>query len=174
MNQELQSTLIAKIIETYRAASDERDKAEEAVKRALVYALECGHYLIEAKTTVARGNWVTWLYENLQTVANFEIRTAYMYMKLAEASPEELKDCHSKKDAYLALGMIRKDQGLIRHINRDPEGTNWISAISNLTIKVEHFFDTRPLCEWAEEERQILVERLRPLARRYVEAGGTL
>jgi tRNA U34 2-thiouridine synthase MnmA/TrmU len=173
---ELQTTLVSKIVEHACEAEERRNAAVEEMRKALRNAVATGHYLIEAKQEVGHGNWVRWFDENIRSntklVSFFDIRTAQLYMKLTTLPQEVLDKCPGKKEAYIALNMWHRDES--QHINRDPQGTNWIGILSNLTVKIEHLFDTRPISEWEEHERKVFIERARPVVKRYVEAGGTL
>jgi hypothetical protein len=177
MKQELESTLVAKIIETYDESVRLAGMAKEHALQAIQKVIECGQYLIEAKTSVGHGRWYAW-YDNHIANRNhgsdFTIRTATKYMRLAETPADQLKDAYSIRQAYIAAGILEQGGGHSNHINRDPDGTNWISILSGFTIKVEQLFDRRPIHEWQESDRQLFIERARPVVKRYVEAGGTL
>jgi hypothetical protein len=177
MNAELTTSLVSEIVGHFNASIEARDAAVDSMKRALIEAVACGHYLIKAKEQTGHGSWMRWFHENIASnyalVRNFSHDTASKYMALASLPPEVLATLHGKKEGYIALDMWYKE-GCLHHINRDPQGTNWVSVLSALTIKIERLFDTRPINGWDEQERLVFVERARPIVKRFLEAGGSV
>lgn len=171
MKHELESALVAKIADTYAESVRLAGMAKDHAKEAIGKAIECGQYLIEAKAAAGSGNWRAWLDAHVRQVSH---DTATRYMKLADIPYDQLKDAYSLRQAYIAAGILERGGGSTGHINRDPEGTNWISILSGFTIKIEQLFDKRPMAEWEDADRQLFIERARPVVKRYVEAGGTL
>jgi phage N-6-adenine-methyltransferase len=66
------------------------DAAHAAAKTAIEHAIECGRLLLEAKASVAHGEWLPWIEANL----SFGARQAQKYIRIAK-SAEELPNANS-------------------------------------------------------------------------------
>ncbi|HEV2517918.1 MAG TPA: DUF3102 domain-containing protein [Devosia sp.] len=62
------------------AINDAHANVEKAKRQAVVFAIECGKLLEQAKATVPHGSWKPWLAEH----CTFSERTAQLYMKVAK------------------------------------------------------------------------------------------
>jgi hypothetical protein len=171
MTQELEISLVAKINETYNESLLERDKAKEQMRLAVDKMIECGQYLIEAKQMVGHGNFGSWLSSH---VTSMSWETANRYMRVASTPAEQLRDAYSKRQAYIAAGILDKPGNTSAGQNHDPDGINWINLLSKMTVQIERLFDTKPISQWADVERETFVERAKPIVKRFLQAGGNV
>jgi Protein of unknown function (DUF3102) len=98
--------------EIRKAHADVQDAAKTATQRAI----EAGHALIEAKSLVKHGEWLSWLKSNVDLSA----RTAQAYMRLAEsqAEPNTQRVAHLPvREALRAIADHRLPDGI------PPKGT---------------------------------------------------
>lgn len=172
MNEQLELSIVEKIESTYREATTLAAFAAKKGKEAILKARECGQYLIEARENAPHKKLKPWLMSHV-TFMNYE--TACRWVRLAETPLEELENSLSVRQAYIAAGILPESKNTTSGAtNRDPDGTNWIGVLDRLTISVEKIFDSRPVSTWQESERNMFIERARPMVRRFVEAGGSL
>jgi hypothetical protein len=171
MTQELEISLATKINETYTESLSLAQGAKEQASLAIQKVIECGQYLIEAKQSVGHGNWGTWLSAN---VRNLSQDTATRYMKLAQTPHDMLKDAYSIRQAYICAGILDKPGNPSAGQNHDPDGVNWINLLSKMTVQIERLFDTKPISQWADVERETFVERAKPIVKRFLQAGGNV
>jgi hypothetical protein len=162
----------SKALDAHLACVEAANGARVSLANAVVKAIECGEYLLEAKTIIGHGGFMRWFEANSQHVANFKHRTANHYMLLAQMPRERLQDVYTLRKAYIIAGCI-DEPGNKRNATRlDPSGKSWISDLSDMAIHVVRWFDTRPLPDWSEMERAVFVERSKPVVQRWKEAAG--
>jgi Protein of unknown function (DUF3102) len=85
--------------------------ATGAARSAVEHAIECGRLLIQAKASVAHGEWLPWIEANL----TFGPRQAQKYMRLAdraEALPNAHPDAHLTIDGAMALLAGSRDRSI--------------------------------------------------------------
>jgi len=102
-------------------------------KISLDLALKAGGFLRDAKRLVPRGDWETWLKENVQSIT---LRTAQNYMRLSEKVAIEekgknlesntkhvsfLEDVQGLREAYLVAGIIKKPSTKTQSDTTTPE-----------------------------------------------------
>jgi Protein of unknown function (DUF3102) len=78
------------------------ERAERTFREGVQHAIRAGELLLQAKRTVAHGNWSSWLAENVE----FSDRLAQAYMRLARL-PLEKRNAVADLPLREALSAIR-------------------------------------------------------------------
>lgn len=189
--ESLISEYVSKITEAHGKFNLQAENAGNALLAGANYRREVGILLEALKNSVdSNGNKVIkhgeW--ESLFVTAkgksksdftfDFDYNTARNYISFSKKHPEPITHVsqivREGKDMLIQAGEIDEPDGHAIQTNRDPEGTNWIRALDKVTITFEKIFDTRPLKDWQDSEREVFIQRARPVVARFVEAGGTL
>jgi hypothetical protein len=124
--------------------------------RGLQYALECGRYLLEAKSQISYGTWIDWVREHCE----MDERLAQRYMRVAKHWPKltaELSEADTTRVSHLsfrqALELIPRNAQAT--INVEPEQRGRLLAHAEQADYLSIGPSARELHEEAEErERQ--------------------
>lgn len=101
MNNEIalpQNNEIADLTSLAQRINEANQNALASSKKAILYAIECGEALINAKSLVKHGEWQSWLKNNCEVSE----RTAQNYMKLATEYPS-IEDAKAQRVADLSI-----------------------------------------------------------------------
>ena len=100
----------------------EHEAVQAAMRNGVTHALEAGDGLVQAQSQVPTGKWARWLKEN----CFLSIRTAQLYMQLAQHRPEIEAEISRAPDLSLraARRLISKSKTATTNNRTDYE--NWI------------------------------------------------
>jgi hypothetical protein len=168
---ELQTTIAQKINETFAEAAKLADIAKGNATAAILKAAECGNYIIEARSQVGSNHWTEWLANHAPSITP---DIAKKYAKLAKCEQLELAlaDANSQRDAMRIIGLLPSSarDGDERRERDD----SWLSPLVRIVGIIQKTIDHRPVQSWPEIERLTFLDRARPIAKAFVEAGGKL
>lgn len=168
MNQQLEITLIDKIRETYAASIAHANQAKTSAGEAINKAVECGQYLIEAKTAVGHGRWYEWL-ANPNHGFDLTSETARKYMSLAAFVNRggSLEDVQGMRQAYIAAGILTEPHREQGAHSQGERSQSWLSWTMKLTEEFQRLSDHGGIASIEEGERATMKEKLRPIVEIY-------
>ena len=168
---ELQTTIASKINETFAEAHALAETAKGNATAAILKAAECGNYIIEARAQVASNHWADWLRDNTPAITP---ETAKSYVRLAKHEQIELAlaDANSQRDAMRIIGLLPTSSR--DGDERRERDDSWLSPMVRIVGMIQKTIDHRPVTTWPEIERLTFLDRARPIAKAFVEAGGKL
>ena len=143
---------------------------------------EMGVYLCKLKQDTRHGEWMGLFaiargVANSQAVVNFNLSTATNYMRFAKANPEPFTDSAQAMGAYRE---IYKSVGLIEAGDSTAEAKRitpvdgWLSVLLDSVCKINRVVDKHNLNDAPQEQKEIFIERARPIVRLFIEAGGVI
>ena len=143
---------------------------------------EMGVYLCKLKQDTRHGEWLP-LFTTSHGVANespvihFDSITATRYMLFAKANPEPFTDSAQAMGAYRE---IYKSAGLIEsgtstaEAKRITPADGWLAVLLDSVCKINRVVDKHNLNDAPQEQKEIFIERARPIVRLFIEAGGVI
>ena len=87
---------LSKLAQRIRSAHAD---CEASLQAGLNYALECGRYLIEAKSKVPYGEWIAWV----RTECEMSEKLAQRYMRVATHWPKIADDADGTRVSHLSF-----------------------------------------------------------------------
>ncbi len=75
------------------------EEVKNSIRRGAEHAIKAGRLLLEAKANVGHGNFLKWIGAN----CNFRVRTAQLYMTMAEELPLLEAKSNAQRIAHLSL-----------------------------------------------------------------------
>lgn len=100
------NSLAAEINQSHVNADDSAKEAIHYGWKGVVYVINSGNALIEAKRRIKSGDWLLWLESHI----DFDVRTAQNYMRCAERYTKSISqgdvDFQSVKQLYQAAGVL--------------------------------------------------------------------
>jgi len=143
---------------------------------------EMGVYLIKLKQDTRHGEWMSLFATargeaNSESVLNFDVSTAGNYMKFAKANLEPFTDAAQAMGAYRE---IYKSVGLIEAGDSTAEAKRitpvdgWLSVLLDSVCKINRVVDKHNLNDAPQAQKEIFIERARPIVRLFIEAGGVI
>ena len=143
---------------------------------------EMGVYLCKLKQDTRHGEWLTLFATshgeaNAQSVLHFDSNTAGNYMRFAKANPEPFTDAAQAMGAYRE---IYKSAGLIEsgtstaEAKRITPADGWLAVLLDSVCKINRVVDKHNLNNAPQEQKEIFIERARPIVRLFIEAGGVI
>lgn len=171
MDAQLELSLVENIKRSHQEALECANAAIHQGNAAILKARECGQYLLEAKQAVGHGNWQSWFSAHVRNFDSpFSQDTAARWMKLADASMEELIGAQGLRQAYIALGIIPQPQREAGSQQAHGDGARWLTALMKATEHLTKYREEHPdPSQWRETDRITMKERLRPLAELYAQ-----
>jgi hypothetical protein len=154
--------LAVEIIASWEKTRAHYERSKEEELQAKIEYCKCGDLLATAKER-NRNGWLTWIEANLPTIpvqaTSICISTAkkarivgveniVLHQRLLQFSPEDLAE-----------------EGVVSHINRDPDGTKWFSFFERAVGSFVKQVEFRPVSEWTEAERIAFKQRAEPIVR---------
>ena len=143
---------------------------------------EMGVYLCKLRQDARHGEW-----QNLFATAKgetkvapvlpFDYSTACRYMLFSKANPEPFTDSAQAMGAYRE---IYKSAGLIEsgtstaEAKRITPADGWLSVLLDSVCKINRVVDKHNLNDAPQEQKEIFIERARPIVRLFIEAGGVI
>jgi hypothetical protein len=143
---------------------------------------EMGVYLCKLKQDTRHGEWLP-LFATAQGQVNttpvlyFDSETARRYMAFAKANPEPFTDSTQAMGAYRE---IYKSAGLIESGTSTAEAKRitpvdgWLSVLLDSVCKINRVVDKHNLNDAPQAQKEIFIERARPIVRLFIEAGGVI
>jgi hypothetical protein len=143
---------------------------------------EMGVYLCKLKQDTRYGQWMglftTPVQEaDLKPVLSFTVATACNYIRFAKANPEPFTDAAQAMGAYRE---IYKSVGLIEAGDSTAEAKRitpvdgWLSVLLDSVCKINRVVDKHNLNDAPQAQKEIFIERARPIVRLFIEAGGVI
>lgn len=127
---------VARSLAEIAAAIDaEHAKAEATFHEGLLHARHAGTLLLEAKSRLSHGDWLSWL----KTNCKFSPRTAQRYMQLAEHWTEVVAKVGENAGLHAALGLLTVDNEIL-------DGSKATSS-SYLPRALAYYHDHGLICE---------------------------
>jgi hypothetical protein len=160
--------VVTKISETYNASIALADAARDNASAAIIKAVECGQYLIEAKITFGKhGKWMKWCEANLYHSINLQHAIIARYMKLAEFvnNGGSLTDAASQRQAFLLAGILTEPTREAGSQKNHGESCKWLTLVDRTWAELVSVRDSIP--NWPENNRITLKEKLRPMVELY-------
>jgi hypothetical protein len=141
-----------------------------------------GVYLIKLKQDTRHGDWLALFAThhgkaNEQHVVHFSSNTATSYMRFAKANPQPFIDAAQAMGAYRE---IYKSVGLIEAGDSTAEAKRitpvdgWLSVLLDSVCKINRVVDKHNLNDAPQAQKEIFIERARPIVRLFIEAGGVI
>jgi ParB family chromosome partitioning protein len=115
------------LLQLRQAIEREHQAAIGAPRASLDYAVACGRLLLEAKPSVAHGDWLPWI----QATLSFGPRQAQKYIRVAERAEQmRIENSHFAIDEALAVIADKRDNS---HFRTSFSGDNeWHTPLSSL------------------------------------------
>jgi hypothetical protein len=143
---------------------------------------EMGVYLLKLKQDTRHGEWLPLFATdhgraNEEPVLHFDSTTATNYMRFAKANPEPFADSAKAMGAYRE---IYKSVGLIEAGDSTAEAKRitpvdgWLSVLLDSVCKINRVVDKHNLNDAPQAQKEIFIERARPIVRLFIEAGGVM
>jgi hypothetical protein len=143
---------------------------------------EMGVYLIKLKQDTRHGEWLNLFATakgkaNGEPVLHFDSSTAGNYIRFAKANPEPFTDSAQAMGAYRE---IYKSVGLIEAGDSTAEAKRitpvdgWLSVLLDSVCKINRVVDKHNLNDAPQAQKEIFIERARPIVRLFIEAGGVI
>ncbi|MFZ4536888.1 hypothetical protein [Propionivibrio sp.] len=143
---------------------------------------EMGVYLLKLKQDTRHGEWLTLFATshgeaNVAPVLHFDASTSARYMLFAKANPEPFIDAAQAMGAYRE---IYKSAGLIEagtstaEAKRITPADGWLSVLLDSVCKINRVVDKHNINDAPQAQKEIFVERARPIVRLFIEAGGVI
>lgn len=136
--------------------------AREDVEEAKQAAIQCGQLMEDAKR-MCRGNIYRWLNEN---VPQLEAVKAKAYMGIAKTHRHRESHAIDHRQLVMLGIMGVKEQAPVSTpgVTARKLGGRWIKWIGNVIGHFVTLTKSRPISEWAPEEREAVANQLQPVA----------
>ena len=149
------------------------DRAKKTVMEAIADRVRAGALLLDRREQIGHGHWQDWLEETLD-VDGFSYESATRWMRLArfaKTHAHRLESAHSVRQAYQLAGILPEPEGG-GTTGSTSAGNAYLTYLVRSVTHISARVSQRPIGDWPEDERRLLVQRLEPLVDFYRELTG--